>query len=365
MKKTAQQPAGGQATNQKPLPISDRPELSYHEGKGRTLLDKVVLWVVVIIAAIVIALSFRNTSLLALELGLNPYLAAGLVEILFGSLLFIRGRQRALQRNVPLFLTIGYFVSLAFVTSVNMWGLSQENLLIGPVVGAAISGAMWLMESTMVWLWVDSHKPHVKTVRELKREAKEENKKLKLIQQIEWMRYEASKPDLDLIRKAREADEKRKDVVAKGLPEFFKQADNETHQVDKIMQADNSETDQADEMEEISQPQQEKKAEKEDKDDHLKEQAEMTEKETEQSEEMKPVKAEAGEEKKKKTINFKDKKDEYKDRIRKKAYELWEKENKRPGRTRIQKYTGCSQNLSREIADELREEEKKKSKQVS
>lgn len=34
------------------------------------------------------------------------FLAAGLVEILFGTLLFIRARQRALQRNVPFFWTL-------------------------------------------------------------------------------------------------------------------------------------------------------------------------------------------------------------------------------------------------------------------
>src|SRR5699024_7012638 len=266
MKKTAPQPAGNTATNHTPS-ISDRPELSYHERKGRTLLDKLVLWVVVIIAGIVIALSFHNTSLLARELSLNPYLAAGLVEILFGSLLFIRGRQRALQRNVPLFLTIGYFVSLAFVTGVNMYGLFRENPFVGPVVGLAISGAMWLMESTMVWLWVDSHKPHQKSVRELEREAKKEIKKIKLMQRIEWMRWEAQKPDLSLIRKARMADEKRVEVVEKGLPEFFKLADSgawadEFAQAGETTQA-GGETDlvkEISQMEDTSQPQQEKEA---------------------------------------------------------------------------------------------------------
>lgn len=196
-----------------------------HKGNGkRSLLDKVILGVVVAIALVVIALSFSNTALLARELGLNEYLTAGLVEILFASLLFIRGRQRATQRNVPFFLTIGYFTSLAFVTGVNMYGLYQQSPTVGPIVGGAISAAMWLMESVLVWLWVDSHRPHKKKMKELKREAEKEIAEIKLKQQIDWMRWEAQKPSLDLISKARKADEKRKAAVAGGLPIFFAEA---------------------------------------------------------------------------------------------------------------------------------------------
>jgi hypothetical protein len=89
-------------------------------------LDIVVLGIVVVIALIVVALSFQNTTKLSGTLGLNPYLTAGLVEILFASLLFIRGKQRALQRNVPIFLELGYFISLGFVTAVNMYGWHKQ-----------------------------------------------------------------------------------------------------------------------------------------------------------------------------------------------------------------------------------------------
>lgn len=120
--KTAQQPTGELATNPNPAPIIDRRKISYHEKQGRSLIDKLVLVVVGVLAITIIALSFQNTAALAKVLKLNPKLAACLVEMLFGSLLFIRARQRALRRNVPLFLDIGYFTSLAFVTVVNMWG---------------------------------------------------------------------------------------------------------------------------------------------------------------------------------------------------------------------------------------------------
>lgn len=191
--------------------------------KKRTMIDLVVLAIVVIIAGIIIALSFGNTAKLAEGLGLNPYLTAGLVEALFASLLFIRGRQRATQRNVPIFLEAGYWISLGFVTAVNMWGLAQENAVIGSIVGLAISGAMWLMEQTLVWLWTDSHSPYEQSVGERMREAKKIIAEEKVIQNIEWLKWEAKKPDLKLIEKARKAEEKREETVGDGLPEFFLQ----------------------------------------------------------------------------------------------------------------------------------------------
>lgn len=197
--------------------------------RNRTILDWAILFVVVAIASVVILLSFSNTAKLAEELGLQPLLTAGLVELLFASLLFIRGRQRATGRNVPSFLSVGYFTSLAFVTGVNMWGLAIENPTIGPVVGGAISAAMWLMENTLVWLWTDSHRPHEKSLRELKREAKREIKQVRLKQQIEWLKYEAREPDLGLIRQARKAEKRRKAAIKKGLPVFFVMADSIGH----------------------------------------------------------------------------------------------------------------------------------------
>ncbi len=191
--------------------------------RKRTLLDWIVLAIVVIIAGIVIALSFHNTTKIADVLGMNPYLTAGIVEILFGALLFIRGKQRATQRNVPMFMEIGYFISLAAVTAVNMYGLAQENAVIGTIVGLAISGAMWLMENTLVWLWTKSHEPYRKTVKQLMKDAKRDISEEQVIQQIEWMKWEARNPNLKLIKRARRAEERRRDVIGDGLPEYFNQ----------------------------------------------------------------------------------------------------------------------------------------------
>lgn len=195
----------------------------YQENKKRSVLDWFIFGVVVVIAGVVIALSFGNTAKLAEELRLHPYLTAGLVELLFASLLLIRGRQRATQRNVPFFLSIGYFASLAFVTGINMYGLYGENPVVGPIVGAAISGAMWLMESVLAWLVTESDKPHKKSMRELKREAQREIKELKLKQRIEWLRYEAKKPDMSLIKEARREEKKREKIMAEGMPKFFEE----------------------------------------------------------------------------------------------------------------------------------------------
>lgn len=194
------------------------------QQRKRTVLDWTILCVVVAIAVVVILLSFTNTAKLAVELGLNEYLTAGLVEILFASLLFIRGRQRATQKNVPLFLSVAYFASLFFVTGVNVWGLAAENPTVGPVVGVAVSLAMWTMEQTLVWLWTESHQPHRKSLWELKREALVKQKAAELRQIIDWMDWQSQQPSLKLIKQARKEEKKREKIIAQGMPRYFTQA---------------------------------------------------------------------------------------------------------------------------------------------
>lgn len=189
--------------------------------KQRSIIDWIVLGVVVMIAGSVISLSYTNTQKLAIVLGLNPILTGVIVEVVFGWLLFIRSRQRATTKNVPWFLHLGYFCSFLFVTSVNMWGLAQTNHWIGCIVGVVISCTMWLMETILVWLWVDADKPHTPSARDLKKEAKRLIKEEKTRQEIAWMLYEAAKPNLDLIEQAREEEQRRQTVYEKGMPIFF------------------------------------------------------------------------------------------------------------------------------------------------
>lgn len=191
--------------------------------RKRTKLDWVMLLIVVGVAVLIIASSFHNTKKLAEVLGMPPLLAASIVEIAFTTFLFLRGRQRALGLNTPLFLHGLYFGLLALVTGVNMWGLSIENQAWGLIIGASISGLLWGMETTLVWLWTDSHRPHQKSLWEIKREADREAKEEKIIQEIEWKKYEAKLPSLSLIKKVRKREKEREKVVAEGLPQYFLQ----------------------------------------------------------------------------------------------------------------------------------------------
>jgi hypothetical protein len=193
------------------------------QNRKRTAVDWAVLLLVVVVAGFIIKLSFSNTTKLASGLSVNPFVLAGLIELAFAVLLFIRGRQRATKRNVPLFVHILYFASLGLVTISNMLGLYQEDKSTGLLIAVAISGFMWGMEELLVWLWTRSDEPHRKTPREKLREAKREIEEERIIQKIEWMKWEARKPDLSLIREARKAEQRRKRVIGDGLPEYFLQ----------------------------------------------------------------------------------------------------------------------------------------------
>lgn len=187
-------------------------------------IRRVMVAVVAILAIVVISLSYRSTAKLAAAFNFPPLLTAGLVEMTFAMLLFTRSRQRTLKLNVPQFLELGYWCSFLGVTFVNIWGLTQSNSVhwsISTTVALAISGAMWLMETTLVWLYTDADTPHVQTVQDKLKEAKQRAKDARTIQKIEWILHEAKKPDLRLIQKARKEDHRRQQVLEDGLPEFF------------------------------------------------------------------------------------------------------------------------------------------------
>lgn len=72
-------------------------------------------------------------------------------------------------------------------------------------------------------------------------EVKQEIKEEKAMQRIEWMKWEARKPDLKLIRKARAEEEKRKTVVGESLPEFFRQLQKEEPMKELIVELEKTE----------------------------------------------------------------------------------------------------------------------------
>lgn len=177
---------------------------------------------VAINAGVIIYMSFGNTAKIAVLLGLPSLGTAFLVEFLFGLLLFLRSKQRALQRNVPIFLNLGYFIVFCIVTAVNMYGLSLKNPTLGSVAGITISGSMWLLESILVWLFTRSHEPYKKSLLRKKIEAFKEAWEMKTIQEIEWIKYDARRPNTKLVKKIRKKERKRKKIIGDDLPEFFR-----------------------------------------------------------------------------------------------------------------------------------------------
>ena len=189
--------------------------------KKRTIVDWVVLFLVVIVAGVIIKLSFTNTTKIAAGLSINPYVLAGLIEIVFAVLLFIRGRQRAVRRNVPLFVHVLYYVSFTLVTWSNMYGLYKEDHFTGLIIGGAISGFMLGLENMLVWLWTRSHEPYKKSILRQKIDAIKEAWEEKMIQEIYWIKYNAKRAHLGLVKKVRRTEQKRKKVIGDDLPEFF------------------------------------------------------------------------------------------------------------------------------------------------
>jgi hypothetical protein len=193
----------------------------------RSKLDVALLLVVGVVAGFVIALSFKNTTKLAAGLSIPPWMLAVLIEITFAVLLIFRGRQRATKRYVPIFVHILYYSSFGLVTFSNMWGLYREDKTTGLVIGAAISCFMLGLEELMIFMWTKGDQPARKSPGQMMREAKKEIKEERILQKIEWMKWEAKKPDLKLVEQARKAEEKRKTVEGDRLPQFFLEREKE------------------------------------------------------------------------------------------------------------------------------------------
>ncbi|MBA4544281.1 hypothetical protein H1164_15620 [Thermoactinomyces daqus] len=189
-------------------------------------------------AAIIIGLSFGQTKEFAAKVGAtNIFHQIGFacaIEILFAFTLLTRADQKAQRKNVPLFLNVAYIGLLAAITFINMSVLYEMNPIAGPFLGALITGTMIYVESLFVWLNTDADKPSRKTPRQLMKAAKKEIAEERIIQLIEYLKYEARKPDLDLIRRARRDERRRKRVERggsifpwmksedEGLPEYFR-----------------------------------------------------------------------------------------------------------------------------------------------
>lgn len=194
----------------------------YHKLK-RTWVDWLVLIGVVGSAGLVMGLSVGNTTLVAGMLKVNPILATGLVEVFFGILLLLRGRQRATGRHVPPFVDRLYFVSFAVVTFINCYGssVSSGDVVLGVFWGLITSGGLWGMETIAVWWLTERERPREESFRDKKRKIERQIKEEKATQWLEWRLWVAKKRHPKLVEAARKEEEARKAVEAEGLPEFF------------------------------------------------------------------------------------------------------------------------------------------------
>lgn len=200
--------------------------------------NKPEFWIMLGFAAVIIGLSFGQTKEFVAKAGAtNIFHQIGFavgIEILFGFTLLTRANQRAQRKNVPLFLNVAYIGLLGAITFINMSVLYEIHPVAGPFLGALITGTMVYVESLFVWLNTDADKPARKNPRKLMKEAKKEIEEERIIQLIEYLEFEARKPDLNLIRRARRDERKRKQVESggsifpwvksedEGLPEYFR-----------------------------------------------------------------------------------------------------------------------------------------------
>jgi hypothetical protein len=205
----------------------------YHK---KTWIDWLVLVGVIAAAALVMGLSLKNTTFVAHLLRVSPILAAGLVEVFFGILLLLRGRQRATKRHVPPFVDRLYFGSFIVVTFINCYGsaVSSGNLWLGLIWGLITSGGLWGMETIGVWWLTEREKPREETFREKRRKIERQIKEEKAIQWLEWRLWVAKKRHPKLVKAARKEEEARKAVEADGLPEYFLQS-VQSEQIEQII----------------------------------------------------------------------------------------------------------------------------------
>ena len=166
----------------------------------------------------------------------NPFHQAAfsiILEGLFAFTLLTRADQRAQNLHVPIFLHVAYFGLLGAITTINISVLYQKHPIAGPFLGIVIAGTMLYTEKLFVWKNTESDKPARKTPHQLKQEAEKEIQEERVMQEIEYLKYEARKPSLNLIKRARKDEQKRR-RVEKGqsiwpwkteeqeLPEYFR-----------------------------------------------------------------------------------------------------------------------------------------------
>ena len=188
-------------------------------------------WFMVAFIAVNIILSFGQTKEVAQLAGsesrLHQVAFSIILEGLFAFTLLTRSDQRAQNLNVPIFLNVAYCGLLIAITLINITVLYQHHAIAGPFLGILITGTMLYTEKLFVWKNTEANKPARKKPRDLMKEAKKDIQEERTLQKVEWLKWEAKKPDLKLIKQARKAEEKRKAVEGDRLPRFFVEREKE------------------------------------------------------------------------------------------------------------------------------------------
>lgn len=193
--------------------------------------------------AVNILLSFGQTKEVAEFVGAEtPIHKAAfsiILEGLFAFTLLTRADQRAQGLHVPLFLNVAYYGLLGSITAINISVLYRHHPIFGPPLGLLIACTMLYVEKLFVWKSTEADKPAQKKLKDMLKEAKQEIKEEQVMQEIEYLKYEARRPSLKLIKRARKDQRKRKRIEQgksilsvilpwrkneeQGLPEYFLQ----------------------------------------------------------------------------------------------------------------------------------------------
>ena len=192
-----------------------------------------------IFIAVNIGLSYGQTKEMAAIVGAeNPAHQASfsiILEGLFAFTLLTRADQRAQGLHVPLFLHVAYFGLLGSITAINISVLYKYHPVAGPFIGMVIAGTMLYTERLFVWKNTEANKPAKKKPRDMLKEAEREIEEEQVMQKIEYLKHEARKPSLKLIKRARKDQHKRRRIEQgksilpwrkdeeQGLPEYFRQ----------------------------------------------------------------------------------------------------------------------------------------------
>lgn len=183
-------------------------------------------------AVLLAASAFLNTSYIANLLKIPAWLAIGFIDLQFVTLLIIRKIQEARRYKVSWIVSMTYWFTVAVLGVVSTFGFYTRGGKIGIIAGFVLVISLVAMDN--IFAWVLSDKSQIEAKKPLWKRFFDEWKErieIRVVQYLEWKRYEAGKPSTRLIKKARKTQEKRKKIESEGLPDFFLQKNEPIEQI--------------------------------------------------------------------------------------------------------------------------------------